>query len=89
VSTLPQPRALALGALVLAGVIACAPTTRRPLTEAERAHVDECQLFAEETAPRVALQSTTGRRSVGSAPEAESFKTLFELCMQSKDALLK
>lgn len=88
-SALPQPRALVLGAVVLTCSIACAPTTRRPLTEAERANIDECQVFAEETAPRVAVQSSTGRRSVSSTPEAESFKTLFELCMQSKDALLK
>jgi hypothetical protein len=89
VNALLMFRGLLLGALVGACCVACAPAARRPLTDVERAHIDECHAFAEETAPRVPVQSTNGRRAVASAPKAESFQTLFELCMQAKDALLK
>jgi hypothetical protein len=76
---------------VVAACVACTPPARRPLTLMERAHVDECHAFAEETAPRVPVRASGGggRSTVATAPNAESLQTLFELCMQAKGAMTR
>jgi len=77
-------------ALLLACGAGCASATRPPLTPAQQANVDECHAFAEETAPREPIHSANGGRStVAAAPNADTFRPLFDLCLQAKDAMMR
>ncbi|HEV8585535.1 MAG TPA: hypothetical protein VGT02_11260 [Methylomirabilota bacterium] len=74
-----------VAALMLAlSVAACA--TARPAVDAKA--VEECRDFAETTAPREPVRGNgAGRSAVYPSQDAESLTTLFDLCMQAKEAL--
>ena len=75
----------ALPLLVLATAACAAPATR-PLTDVRI--VDECRDFAEQTVPsEVARGNGAGRSTVYPSRNPDSLRTLFELCMQAKEAL--
>jgi hypothetical protein len=73
-------------ALVVLATAACATPASRPLSDVRV--VDECRDFAEQTVPNeVARGSGAGRSAIYPARNPESLRTLFELCMQAKEAL--
>ena len=50
--------------------------------------MDECRDFAEQTVPsEVARGNGAGRSTIYPSRNPESLRTLFELCMQAKEAL--
>jgi hypothetical protein len=75
-----------LVAVVVLAAAACVTPASRPLGDVRV--VDECRDFAEQTAPSELARGTgTGRSTIYPARNPESLRTLFELCMQAKEAL--
>jgi hypothetical protein len=83
------PRTLILPAIVLA-VAACATSNPTPRPYVNASFVEECRNFAEQTVPvePVPVRGTNFSRSaVYPSRNAESLRTLFDLCLQAKEAL--
>jgi hypothetical protein len=73
-------------ALVVLATAACATPASRRLSDVRV--VDECRDFAEQTVPsELARGNGAGRSTIYPARDPESLRTLFELCMQAKEAL--
>jgi len=71
---------------VVLAAAACATPASRPLIDVRV--VDECRDFAEQTVPsEVARGNGAGRSTIYPSRNPESLRTLFELCMQAKEAL--
>lgn len=88
-SRTPGPLRLSVIALALA---ACAsPSPNRPPGEIRAVDVravDECHDFAEQTLPNAPVRGNgSGRWTIYPSRNAESLRTLFDLCMQAKEAL--
>ena len=80
-------RILILPAVVVV-VAACATSNPTPYVNAS--FVEECRNFAEQTVPvePVPVRGTNFSRSaVYPSRNAESLRTLFDLCLQAKEAL--
>jgi hypothetical protein len=76
---------LPLVALLLA---ACAAPAQAPPTPANARALDECRDFAESTAPSQPVRGNgAGRSTVYPSRDADSLRTLFDLCLQAKEAL--
>ena len=72
--------------LVVLAAAACATPASRPLSDVRV--VDECRDFAEQTVPsELARGNGAGRSMIYPSRNPESLRTLFELCMQAKEAL--
>lgn len=84
---MPRTPSLGLTLIALLFVACAAPTTapRAPVASDAR---DECREFAEGTLPSEPVRGNGGGRStVYPTRDADSLRTLFDLCMQAKDAL--
>ena len=69
---------------------ACATPAPAPRPYINAAFVEECRTFAEQTVPTepVAVRGTNFSRSaVYPSRNPESLRTLFDLCLQAKEAL--
>jgi hypothetical protein len=77
----------AVALVLIAALPACAAPRPAALAVDMRA-VEECREFAESSAPPRPVHGTVGGRSrVYPAQDAETLRTLFDLCMQTKEAL--
>jgi hypothetical protein len=71
-------------------VAACAAPAPAPRPYVNGSFVEECRNFAEQTVPTepVAVRATNFARSaVYPSRNPESLRTLFDLCLQAKEAL--
>jgi hypothetical protein len=80
------------GLAIAFALAACAsPSANRPPGEFRAVDVramDECHDFAEQTLPNSPVRGNgAGRSTIYPARNAESLQTLFDLCMQAKEAL--
>jgi hypothetical protein len=80
-----------LFAIVFALAACASPSANRPLGEIRAVDVravDECHDFAEQTLPNSPVRGNgAGRFTIYPSRNAESLQTLFDLCMQAKEAL--
>ena len=78
-------------AIALALAACASPSANRPLGDVRAVDVravDECHDFAEQTLPNSPVRGNgTGRFTIYPARNADSLQTLFDLCMQAKEAL--
>ena len=76
---------------IVFALAACAsPSATRPpeFRAVDVRAMDECHDFAEQTLPNSPVRGNgTGRFTIYPARNAESLQTLFDLCMQAKEAL--
>jgi hypothetical protein len=80
-------RRLVLPAMALA-LAACAKPAPPAAPVADARTVEECRDFAEQTVPSQPVRGNGGGRStVYPSRDPDSLRTLFDLCMQAKDAL--
>jgi hypothetical protein len=82
---------LRLSAIALA-LVACASPSPNPsagdMRPVDVRAMDECHDFAEQTLPNAPVRGNgAGRWTVYPSRNAESLRTLFDLCMQAKEAL--
>jgi hypothetical protein len=69
-------------------LIACATPSASARPSADVRVVDECRDFAEQTVPHEPVHGDgRGRSTVYPSRDADSLRTLFDLCMQAKEAL--
>ena len=78
-------------AVALALAACASPSASRPVGDIRAVDVramDECHDFAEQTLPNSPVRSNgAGRFMIFPARNADSLQTLFDLCMQAKEAL--
>jgi hypothetical protein len=76
--------------IVVVLAAACATPAAAPRPYANASFIEECRAFAEQTVPTepVAVRGTNFSRSaVYPSRNPESLRTLFDLCLQAKEAL--